>query len=106
MRIAIWHNLPSGGGKRALHDQVQGLTKRGHHVEVWSPSTADHAYLPLRDIVTEHVDPIDVQIGDPSGQSFRAAIHRRKYLRLRKQAMSCHARRSASEIERGTFDVL
>src|SRR5258708_7701650 len=25
MKIAVWHNLPSGGGKRALHDHVRGL---------------------------------------------------------------------------------
>src|SRR5216683_127828 len=33
MRIAVWHNLPSGGGKRALYDHVRGLVSRGHEVE-------------------------------------------------------------------------
>ena len=37
MRIAVWHNLLSGGAKRALHDHVRGLVMRGHHVESWSP---------------------------------------------------------------------
>src|SRR5438270_5425310 len=46
MKIAIWHNLPSGGAKRALHDQVVGLKARGHELEVWCPSSADPNYLP------------------------------------------------------------
>jgi hypothetical protein len=30
MKIAVWHNLGSGGGKRALYDHVVGLLARGH----------------------------------------------------------------------------
>ena len=55
MRIAIWHNLPSGGAKRALYDQVAGLVKLGHYVESWCPPTADQQFLPLSDLVTEHI---------------------------------------------------
>src|SRR5215470_20410336 len=58
VRIAIWHNLPSGGGKRALYNQIQGFLKRGHTVESWCPSTADQTYLPLGDLVPEHVVPL------------------------------------------------
>jgi len=35
MKIAVWHNLPSGGGKRALYHHVRGLVERGHRVESW-----------------------------------------------------------------------
>src|SRR5229473_3089346 len=58
MKIAIWHNLPSGGGKRALYDHVRGLVARGHEVEGWCPPTADRSYLPLSTIVPEHVVPL------------------------------------------------
>jgi hypothetical protein len=27
MKIAVWHNLRSGGGKRALYDHVVGLLR-------------------------------------------------------------------------------
>lgn len=40
MKIAVWHNLPSGGGLRALDDQVRGLSERGHELHVWAPPTA------------------------------------------------------------------
>jgi hypothetical protein len=59
MKIAVWHNLPSGGSKRALYDHVRGLVTRGHIVEAWCPQTADPNYLPLRGIVREHILPLD-----------------------------------------------
>lgn len=40
MRIAVWHNLPSGGGLRCLAQQIDGLVSRGHEVSVWCPTTA------------------------------------------------------------------
>jgi glycosyltransferase involved in cell wall biosynthesis len=55
MKIAVWHNLPSGGGKRALWDHVSGLISRGHEVESWCPSTANQDFLPLKRICVEHV---------------------------------------------------
>src|SRR5216683_2521051 len=55
MKIAVWHNLPSGGGKRALYDHVRGLVARGHSVEVWCPPTASRTFLPLDALVREHV---------------------------------------------------
>src|SRR6476660_8489805 len=59
MRIAIWHNLPSGGGKRALYNQIRGFLKRGHEVESWCPPTADQKYFPFGEIIPEHVMPLD-----------------------------------------------
>ena len=54
VKIAVWHNLPSGGGKRALYYHVRGLVERGHTVESWCPPTADLSYLPLRELISEH----------------------------------------------------
>src|SRR5262245_54052410 len=59
VRIAVWHNLPNGGGKRQLYSHVQGLLRRGHHVEAWCPDSADRQYLPLAELVTEHVVRLD-----------------------------------------------
>ena len=53
MKIAIFHNLPSGGAKRALYTFSKFLTRSGHAVEVFVPSTADETYLPLGDVVSE-----------------------------------------------------
>ena len=48
MKIAVFHNLPSGGAKRALHGFVRYLVASGHAVDVFIPSTADESFLPLR----------------------------------------------------------
>ncbi|MEN6551686.1 MAG: glycosyltransferase family 4 protein [Methanobacterium sp.] len=50
MKIAIFHNLPSGGAKRALYGNVKYLAKN-HDVDVFVPSTANEDYLPLNGIV-------------------------------------------------------
>ena len=52
MNIAVFHNLPSGGAKRALYGYVEYLIKNHHQVDVFVPSTANEDFLPLRDIAT------------------------------------------------------
>lgn len=47
MRIAVFHDLPSGGAKRALYEQVRGLRRLGHVVDAFVPSTANETFLPL-----------------------------------------------------------
>jgi glycosyltransferase involved in cell wall biosynthesis len=105
MKIAVWHNLPSGGGKRALYYHVRGLLERGHTVESWCPTSADQSYLPLGELTTEHVLPLDWQ---PRAEKKLAA--RLTTLQLdpltRIAALDRHCRQCAEEIERGDFDLL
>lgn len=49
MKIAVFHNLPSGGAKRALYNNINFLAKF-HEVDVFIPSTANEDYLPLKNI--------------------------------------------------------
>jgi glycosyltransferase involved in cell wall biosynthesis len=51
MRIAIYHNLPSGGARRAMVEMVKGLVARGHTVDEYCLETADLSFLPLEGIV-------------------------------------------------------
>jgi glycosyltransferase involved in cell wall biosynthesis len=60
MKVAIFHNLPSGGAKRALYNFCKFLAKSEHTAEVFVPSTADERYLPLKDFVS-HVNVFDVK---------------------------------------------
>jgi glycosyltransferase involved in cell wall biosynthesis len=50
LRLAVFHNLPSGGAKRALHGFVVCLTRLGHTVDAFLPATADERYLPLSSV--------------------------------------------------------
>lgn len=52
MRIALVHNLPAGGQKRALFEQVKRLSKR-HHIDLFIPSTADQSYLSVSPFIKE-----------------------------------------------------
>ncbi len=54
MRIAVFHNLPSGGAKRTLREQIRGLTRRGHEAEVFTLSSAEHDFADLRPHARSH----------------------------------------------------
>lgn len=59
MKIAVFHNLPSGGAKRALYNFVKYLTNKGHLVDVFIPSTADETFLPLNEVAHKvHIFPV------------------------------------------------
>lgn len=106
MKIAVWHNLPSGGGKRALYDHVRGLIARGHKVEAWCPPTADREYLPLSDLVSEHVVPLTIRAPQESTTFWRKLdpLHWRAGSRL--NAMDRHCLDCARQINAKEFDLL
>ncbi len=56
LKIAVFHNLPSGGAKRALYTYIDYLTSRGHLVDVFIPETANEEYLPLENIASNIVE--------------------------------------------------
>src|SRR4030042_462553 len=47
MKIAIYHNLPSGGAKRALYEYVVRL-KNKHEFDLYNLSTSNEDFLDLR----------------------------------------------------------
>jgi glycosyltransferase involved in cell wall biosynthesis len=102
LRIAVWHNLPSGGGKRALSHHLAGLIQRGHQVEVWCPNTAALDYLPLREICPEHVLPLAA----PKRLRFLSWVADYQVTQARIQAMRQHVQACAQQIQVGNFDVL
>jgi glycosyltransferase involved in cell wall biosynthesis len=64
LKIAVFHNLPSGGAKRALYGYVEYLTETGHQVEVFVPSTANEEFLPLTGVASHvHVFPVSKTMG-------------------------------------------
>ena len=105
MKIAVWHNLLSGGAKRALYYQVRGLSRRGHQLSCWSLDNADHSYLPLSEFANERI------VASGSNHNQRKRIRDRWTFSyneaLRKmQAFDEACRQCAIEIESGDFDLL
>jgi glycosyltransferase involved in cell wall biosynthesis len=54
MRVAIYHNLPSGGGKRALFEIVKRLAQH-YKLDVYTLSTAEHDFCDLRPYCNQHI---------------------------------------------------
>jgi glycosyltransferase involved in cell wall biosynthesis len=103
VRVAVWHNLSSGGAKRVLYNQIRTLIADGHHVEAWCPPSADQTFLPLSELITEHVVAIDRAGRNVERLSWRELAADR---RLDIRAMDEHCRRCAVEIESLGFDLL
>lgn len=60
MRIALYHNLPSGGAKRVVFEHTRRLRQRGHEVLVFEPQTADQGFLDVAAVATErHLLPYE-----------------------------------------------
>ncbi|MGI8803020.1 MAG: glycosyltransferase family 4 protein [Solirubrobacteraceae bacterium] len=104
MRIAVYHNLPSGGAKRALYDYTRELVATGHEVDAFAPDTAAEDYLDLRPLVGRyHSFPLRIDPGPLLSRSLVAAELVR-YARLRRSLMR-HARDVAAQIDAGGYDL-
>lgn len=106
MRVAVWHDLPGGGGKRALRDHVAGLVARGHEVTSWCTPWADQDFLPLGDLVPEHVVPMRAlpirRMTAWADRLTKGALSAHVTVR----AMDEHARAVAAQINKGAADVV
>jgi len=105
LNIAVWHNLASGGAKRVLYEHVKGLIARGHSVEAWCPSSADTDYLPLRDLVDEHVLPF-TWVEPTASTSFSSFIYPYRRVETMLAAMERHCAACAEQITPRGFDLL
>ncbi|CAG0937502.1 D-inositol 3-phosphate glycosyltransferase [Thermoflexales bacterium] len=54
MKIAIYHNLPSGGGKRALYEMTRRLAAQ-HTIDVYTLACAEHDFCDLRPLARRHM---------------------------------------------------
>ncbi len=102
MRIALWHNLPWGGAKRALYDQVSGLLNSGHQLESWCPPSADQEFFPLSDLVPEHI----VEVGHVQSSKTKHLWELTHDTDVQVEAMNRHCQQCARDIHLGGFDVL
>jgi len=105
LKIAVWHNLQSGGGKRALYYHVEGLIKRGHEIASFCPDTADQSFLPLSGIIREKIFPLEATIERLKKTPFKKTYSYDLCLE-RFNLMLDHCRQCAAMINQSDFDVL
>lgn len=103
MKIAVWHNLPSGGGKRQLYYHVKGLVERGHYLESWCPDTANQNFLPLGNIIKENIIPLEIKSNRRISYDILKNSHDVKYLI---NVMDRHCQKCARQINDREFDIL
>lgn len=53
MRIALFHNLPSGGAKRSMYEATRRLATR-HTIDVYTLASANHEFADLRPYAARH----------------------------------------------------
>ena len=103
LRIAIWHNLPAGGGKRALYLAARYLASQGHTLNTFCPDSAALDAWPLNEFGSRQVLPLrEVRRAGPfRGQwpAFYDALDRL-------DTMVAHAHEAAEAINAGDFDVV
>jgi glycosyltransferase involved in cell wall biosynthesis len=51
MKIALFHNLPSGGAKRVAYEHARRLNALGHTLDLYTFETIDERFLPLQECV-------------------------------------------------------
>ena len=106
LRIALYHDLPSGGGKRTVEAHVRGLVERGHHVHLFMPSTAEESFLPVARLAQDTTvyplpEPPNRERALTGRPSPADAVRWLRLLRAVRRAASA----AAAEIDRGGFDV-
>ncbi len=103
MKIAVWHNLPSGGGARALNNHILGLLSRGHTVAIWSNDPTAGGFMQLPESVKLHTIPIAKSTEPTLRENFKSFFFQKD---RNMEAMVEHSIACANEINTGGFDVL
>jgi glycosyltransferase involved in cell wall biosynthesis len=101
MRIALYHNLPSGGAKRTLNESTRKLAGR-HHLDVYTLSCSEHDFADLRPWVSSHrvfpFQPLPL-LESPFGR-LNQVLRYADLKRLRRLTKAI-----AAEIDAGRYDV-
>jgi glycosyltransferase involved in cell wall biosynthesis len=110
MKIAVWHNLLTGGAKRALHMHVKGLHARGHRIHVFTTTESERQYLPLGPYAESEIylsippQPIKQNLKKWITKSFRFEEADFRIARLAQ--LKRHASECSQKIEAEQFDIL
>jgi glycosyltransferase involved in cell wall biosynthesis len=107
LRIALYHNLPSGGAKRAVVELTRQLVQAGHQVDEYTFSMATLSFLPLQGLVSKSVvkpfAPFTwTKLPLPGISPQWNVLRRLRYL----QQFADANRALAAEIEREPYDLV
>lgn len=101
LRIALYHNLPSGGAKRTVAETVSRLARR-HRVDLFTLASADRSFCDVGPYVAESVT-FPFQAGRLLPSPFGRLNQAVRLLDLWR--VECFARRIAAAVDRRGYDV-
>ena len=104
LKIAVWHNLPTGGARRALFDHVRGLVSRGHEMHIWRPPVPSPDWLDMSSLAKETVVPLE--FGEEGSGYFGKLLRHFQRQTVLVNAMTKHSEECARQINAGGFDLL
>jgi glycosyltransferase involved in cell wall biosynthesis len=102
MKIAIYHNLLSGGAKRALYEFTRRLCSR-HQIDVFTLSSSNHEFADIRPFVHQHkIYPFE------SGRLFQSPLGRlNQAVRIQDlRRIEALSRQIARDIDSGGYDLV
>jgi glycosyltransferase involved in cell wall biosynthesis len=107
MRIALYHNLTSGGSKREAYELATQFVRHGHTVHLYAPRTANEEFLPLTNIA-QRAFRFDLHLSTPLG---RRLPFLRRYVDLARLAqdlrrLQTSAQTIAARIDFGGYDFV
>ncbi len=97
MKIAIFHNLPTGGAKRSLYEWVKRLSLQ-HHFDLFTYSSTSETYLDIRPYM-KNVNVYGNALPNSSGYNLIT-----KAMLLKNLASA--TRLMASDIQKGGYDFI
>lgn len=104
MRIAVWHNLISGGALRALSYHIKALVDKGHYVEVWtSDITVNNKLHAINTRVKTNIVPLKAKLDKLSPP--KRLYNQYRFLKKRNSFVHDHCIECADQIHEGNFDI-
>lgn len=100
MRIAFFHNLPSGGAKRAHYEQIKRLSKN-HKIDLYTMRGSDEKYFPLDEFIEKKFE-FELEEIQPSKFSF---LLNPMLPLLRLYRLEKIAKKIAKKINLGNYDI-
>jgi glycosyltransferase involved in cell wall biosynthesis len=102
LKVAVFHNLPSGGGKRRLHELVKRLGTR-HKIHLYNLATDCEGYLDLRPLA-ERTFTSNVHTKLTGGRKLSFLNPVLKLAQI--EELDLIGRRMARRIDSGDYDVV
>jgi len=107
LKLALYHNLTSGGSKREAYELTKQLVHAGHVVDLYRPSTANEQFLPMNGFIhkefREDLNLIsEISLRLPGVRKYVDLLNLKRNLRR----LDRLAQRMAAKIDDGNYDFV